>query len=54
VQVLGSVAVVDVEQAKGAMDALADKYEPYRNDRPPGPLVRLRPDRALCWRANDG
>ena len=51
VQVLGTVAIVDASEAPAAMEALAAKYEPYREERPPGPLLRLVPERALSWRA---
>jgi PPOX class probable F420-dependent enzyme len=52
VQVLGRVEVVEAVGGEG-MSALADKYEPYRQNTPPGPLLRLSPERALCWRAAD-
>jgi PPOX class probable F420-dependent enzyme len=54
VQLLGRVEVLEVEEAPAAMEALAAKYEPYRDSRPPGPLLRLSVDRALHWRAADG
>jgi PPOX class probable F420-dependent enzyme len=53
VQVLGRVEVVEAAAAPAAMEALAAKYEPYRADPPPGPLLRLAPERALHWRAAD-
>jgi PPOX class probable F420-dependent enzyme len=50
VQLLGDVDVL--EQAEpGALPALAAKYEAYRHRAPGGPFLRLRPARALCWRA---
>jgi PPOX class probable F420-dependent enzyme len=51
VQLLGKVEVVEAAGAPSAMDALAAKYEAYASKRPPGPLLRLRPERALSWRA---
>jgi hypothetical protein len=30
--------------------SLAERYPPYRDRPPAGPLLRLRPERALCWR----
>jgi len=51
VQLLGRVEVVDAAGAAGAMDALAAKYEAYAAKRPPGPLLRLTPERTLSWRA---
>jgi PPOX class probable F420-dependent enzyme len=51
VQVLGRVDVLATEAAPDALEALAAKYEPYRRERPPGPLLRLTPERVLCWRA---
>jgi len=51
VQLLGTVTIVDIEAAPAATAALAARYAPYRNRRPPGPLLRLEPLRAVCWRA---
>ena len=51
VQALGRVDVLAVEAAPEAVEALAGKYEPYRRERPQGPLLRLTPERLLCWRA---
>jgi PPOX class probable F420-dependent enzyme len=54
VQLLGWVEVVETSAAPSAMDALADKYEPYAQRRPPGPLLRLTVERTLFWRASGG
>lgn len=54
VQLLGRVDVVPARDAPGALDALAARYEPYAARRPPGPLLRLTPERALHWRAAGG
>jgi PPOX class probable F420-dependent enzyme len=51
VQVLGRVALLRRSEDRAGMDALAAKYEPYRDDPPPGPLLRLAPQRTLHWRA---
>lgn len=51
VQLLGTVDLLDPADAPSGMDALASRYEPYRERRPPGPLIRLEPDRLLHWRA---
>jgi PPOX class probable F420-dependent enzyme len=51
VQLIGTVEVLPVERGAAGMDALAAKYEPYAERRPPGPLLRLSVDRALSWRA---
>jgi PPOX class probable F420-dependent enzyme len=51
VQVLGEVRIVAAADAADALAALAEKYEPYRDSAPPGPLLALRPRRCLCWRA---
>ena len=53
VQLLGRIDVVDARQQRGAMDALAARYAPYRERPPPGPLLRLTVERALQWRAAD-
>jgi PPOX class probable F420-dependent enzyme len=52
VQVLGSMRVVDEPTARPeALAALVDKYAPYRDRAPSGPLLELVPERALHWRA---
>jgi PPOX class probable F420-dependent enzyme len=51
VQLGGRVEVLRVEQGEAGMTALVEKYGPYRERRPPGPLLRLEVERALCWRA---
>jgi PPOX class probable F420-dependent enzyme len=53
VQLLGEVEIIGAADAPAAMDALAARYAPYRERRPPGPLLRLEPARALHWRALD-
>ncbi|HKP21574.1 MAG TPA: pyridoxamine 5'-phosphate oxidase family protein, partial [Thermoleophilaceae bacterium] len=50
-QLLGRVTVVGVDEAPGAMDALAAKYAQYAARTPPGPLLRIEVERALHWRA---
>jgi PPOX class probable F420-dependent enzyme len=51
VQLGGQVEVVRVEEGEAAMAALAEKYGPYRERRPPGPLLRLEVERTVCWRS---
>jgi PPOX class probable F420-dependent enzyme len=51
VQVLGRVDLLEPSHDEGAMEALAAKYPQYRDDPPPGPLLRLVPERAIHWRA---
>jgi PPOX class probable F420-dependent enzyme len=51
VQVLGEVSIVEPTDAPEAIAALRAKYEPYRGEPPPGPLLRLEPRRVLAWRA---
>jgi PPOX class probable F420-dependent enzyme len=53
VQVLGRVEIVEVADGEAGLAALEAKYEPYREESPPGPLLALRPERYLCWRAAD-
>lgn len=50
-QLLGRVAILEIDEAPAAVAALAAKYPPYRERRPPGPLLRLSVTRALHWRA---
>jgi PPOX class probable F420-dependent enzyme len=52
VQLLGTVEVVERRASADAIAALTDKYEQYRSDPPPGPLLRLEVERALWWRAS--
>lgn len=53
VQLVGRVEVLAVEEGSAGLEALVAKYAPYRERTPPGPLLRLQPDRALHWRAAD-
>jgi PPOX class probable F420-dependent enzyme len=51
VQVLGRASVLPASEGRAALGALAAKYEQYRADPPPGPLIRIEPRRALWWKA---
>lgn len=51
VQVLGVVDVLAIGDAPAGLAALVARYAPYRERRPPGPLLRLTPERVLSWRA---
>jgi PPOX class probable F420-dependent enzyme len=51
VQLLGEMRVVEPGQGAAALRALADRYPAYGEQPPPGPLLELRPQRCLCWRA---
>jgi PPOX class probable F420-dependent enzyme len=51
VQLLGRVDVLPVGSAPEAMEALAGKYAPYAERRPPGPLLRLSVERSRQWRS---
>jgi PPOX class probable F420-dependent enzyme len=52
VQVLGKIEILEVHGSLGAVQALEQKYPQYRGEPPPGPLLKLVPERALCWRAD--
>lgn len=52
VQVLGSVRILDVSEGAAGLAALSEKYEQYRKEAPPGPLLALTPERCLSWRAD--
>ena len=52
VQLLGRMNVLPPAEEPDAMAALAAKYRQYAERTPPGPLLRLRVDRALEWRAS--
>ena len=45
---------VSVEPVGPALEALVEKYPQYVDERPQGPLLRLRPERCVCWRSADG
>src|SRR5919198_119228 len=47
VQVLVQVDVLELEAGSAGLEALTAKYAPYRDRRPPGPLLRLDVQRAL-------
>ena len=51
VQLLGRVEILPAAEGAAALEALAARYEPYRERTPPGPLLRLSVERSLCWRA---
>ncbi len=51
VQALGSIDVADVADHPQVLAALQAKYAPYRDRVPPGPMLLLRPQRVLWWRA---
>jgi PPOX class probable F420-dependent enzyme len=53
VQVLGSISILGVEEGGAGLEALSAKYRQYRQEAPPGPLLALRPERYLWWRAAD-
>jgi PPOX class probable F420-dependent enzyme len=53
VQALGRIELLETARDPAALEALCSKYEPYRDKPPPGPLLRLVPERVLCWRASD-
>jgi PPOX class probable F420-dependent enzyme len=53
VQVLGSVRILEVAEGADGLAALSAKYEQYREEAPPGPLLALEPERYLWWRAAD-
>lgn len=53
VQLLGRIDVLDLDQAAAGLDALRSKYDQYRSDPPPGPVLRLAVERAVQWRAAD-
>jgi PPOX class probable F420-dependent enzyme len=54
VQLLGRIDLVPTAEAFEALAVLAAKYAPYRFEEPPGPLLRLTPERFLFWRASEG
>jgi hypothetical protein len=53
VELRGVMTVADKSGAPRALEALNAKYEQYRVEPPPGPLLRLAPASFACWRASD-
>jgi PPOX class probable F420-dependent enzyme len=53
VQVVGSVEILSADDGFAGLEALSQKYEQYRAEPPPGPLLALDPQRYLWWRAAD-
>jgi PPOX class probable F420-dependent enzyme len=53
VQLLGRVEVLELGDGATGLEALTAKYPQYREQPPPGPLLRLEAERALSWRAAD-
>jgi PPOX class probable F420-dependent enzyme len=51
VQAIGTVEVLPALSAPEAIAALTDRYEPYRDKPPTGPVIALKPERLLWWRA---
>jgi PPOX class probable F420-dependent enzyme len=52
VQVLGTVEIIDDPGTRpDALDALREKYAPYREGPLDGPLLELHQERVLHWRA---
>jgi PPOX class probable F420-dependent enzyme len=51
VQALGEVRIVAASDASSSLAALSDRYEPYRDRPPSGPVLVLEPQRLLWWRA---
>ena len=51
VQALGDVRIVEAQAAPSAVAALSERYEPYLDRPPAGPLLVLEPERLLWWRA---
>jgi PPOX class probable F420-dependent enzyme len=53
VQAVGMVHVLAASEAPEALEALAERYEQYRRRLPAGPVLALKPDRLVWWRAAD-
>lgn len=53
VQLVGTTAVLDAAGHQEVLATLAKRYPQYHEDPPPGPLLCLTPERALCWSASE-
>jgi PPOX class probable F420-dependent enzyme len=51
VELQGTAAILEGEEAAAALDALAERYPRYRSERPPGPVVAVTPRRWTWWSA---
>lgn len=51
VQAIGEVRIVGACDAASSLAALRERYEPYRDRPPSGPILVLNPQRLLWWRA---
>ena len=47
----GTAQVVEGPEAERGLDALAEKYEQYRRERPAGPVVAISIERVSGWSA---
>jgi PPOX class probable F420-dependent enzyme len=52
VQVLGEVEILTADASPDAVGALCSKYPAYTEAPPAGPMLALRPERALYWSAS--
>ncbi|MFF7308135.1 TIGR03668 family PPOX class F420-dependent oxidoreductase [Streptomyces sp. NPDC008137] len=50
----GEACVIDNELAGELVDALVDKYEQYREQRPAGPVIKILVSRWSGWSADRG
>ena len=53
VELRGTVSVLEIAQAPAALEALESKFVQYRDEAPPGPLVRLAVENVALWRASE-
>jgi PPOX class probable F420-dependent enzyme len=51
VQAIGEVTIIDAGSASKEIAALTARYQQYSAHPPAGPILVLRPDRLLWWRA---
>jgi PPOX class probable F420-dependent enzyme len=49
VQAIGRVQILEAACAPEAIAALTERYAPYRDRPPAGPILVLEPDRLLWW-----
>jgi hypothetical protein len=52
VELRGDATFLEGTAAGAALDALAARYAPYRDHRPPGPVVAVTPRRWTWWSAS--
>jgi PPOX class probable F420-dependent enzyme len=49
VQALGTIQILEANNAPEAIEALTQRYEQYQSTPPTGPILQLTPERLIWW-----